>query len=160
MEVLYGEIVWDLLVVYTFFDDDDSRSRLCYSRGSSHLSHLHYMRRFQLCFHVSTDPSFDIKSFCEQLRIKVDGMCAMLLELPVLHSVEISWFDDTTEEGAWEEKARILEPLKLLPPACLIQLGELDARFSLENCWTGASRKVLIEYLDSAVSGRLQCFPE
>lgn len=58
-------------------------------------------------------PSFGLESFCAEIRRRADRACDVLLQAPELNAVTVSWVDTTATHG-WEEKARILSPLRKL----------------------------------------------
>ena len=70
-------------------------------------------------------PSFGLGSFCAEIRRRADRACDVLLKAQELSSVTVSWID-TTNTGGWEDKAKILSPLRKLRGRVDFQIGEIN----------------------------------
>lgn len=125
MRVFYGENTWDVLVGYNFnyFRPDPGLDKLILS------PHLTHMRKFRLTYVLKGTlleeyPSFGLERYCYQIRINAIKICRVLLQVPGLHTVEVSWID-TVSKGSWDEKQKVLEPLSLLKDICVVRVGDV-----------------------------------
>lgn len=139
--VFYGENTWDVLVGYNFnyFRPDPGLDKLT---SSPHLAHL---RKFRLTYVLKGTlleeyPSFGLERYCYQIRINAIKICRVLLQVPGLHTVEISWID-TVSNGSWDEKQKVLEPLSLLKDVCVTRVGDVVGN--------SIRRQGLVEYMES-----------
>jgi hypothetical protein len=139
--VFYGENLWDVLVGYNFkyFRRDPGLDKLILS------PHLAHMRKFRLTFVLKGTlleeyPSFGLERYCYQIRTNAIKICRVLLQVPGLHTVEISWID-TVSHGSWDEKQKVLEPLSLLKDVCVTRVGDVVGN--------SIRRQGLVDYLES-----------
>lgn len=121
--VFYGENIWTVVVCY----DPNYFRQVPDLKFLRHSSHLPYMRRFKIRFELSAlilenYPSIGLDMYCNLVESNATRLCRVLLELPALLSIEISWHDTTTD-GGWDRKKKVLEPLGLLKDACISRVG-------------------------------------
>lgn len=78
-------------------------------------------------------PSFGLESFCAEIRRRADRACDVLLQAPELNTVTVSWVDTTSTNG-WQEKAKILSPLKKLQRGKVrFRVGEITGPEKLDR---------------------------
>jgi hypothetical protein len=72
-------------------------------------------------------PSFGIDKFCTEIRKRANRACHVLAGARKLQSVTVSWID-TTMTGHWQEKAKILQPLRKLSDGrdITFKIGEVN----------------------------------
>lgn len=69
-------------------------------------------------------PSFGLESFCTEIKRRAARACEVLGTAHSLRHVTVSWID-TTDTGAWDEKARVVAPLRALEAKVNFSIGEV-----------------------------------
>ena len=141
MRVFYGENIWDVLVGYNFnyFRADPGLDKL------SRSPHLAHMRKFRLTYVLKGTlleeyPSFGLERYLYQIRVNAIKICRVLLQVPGLQLVEISWID-TVSHGSWDRKQKVLEPLSLLKDVCVARGGDVVGN--------SVRRQGLVDYVEA-----------
>lgn len=69
-------------------------------------------------------PSFGLQNFCAEIKRRASRACEVLLTAKGLRHVTVSWID-TTDTGAWDEKAKVVEPLQILRTKVNFSIGQV-----------------------------------
>ncbi|WPG99805.1 Hypothetical protein R9X50_00262400 [Acrodontium crateriforme] len=149
----YSVATWKLIFshAFNFFRVDPDLAAL----QRSHV--LSRMRKVEVVFFcdillLRDYPSFGLNQFCAEIKRRADKACDVLAGARELKTVIVSWID-TTQTNFWEEKARILEPLRKLAlndskhgGNVSFKLGEINGPDDLDReMFMDAMRRVLGE---------------
>lgn len=80
-------------------------------------------------------PSFGVESFCEEIERRAERACEVLGKAGKLRVVVVSWCD-STGTGRWDEKAKILRPLRKLKDKnanVTFRIGQVNGPEDLER---------------------------
>ena len=88
-------------------------------------------------------PSFGLDNFCAEIKRRAARACEVLQSAKDLRHITISWID-TTDTGAWKDKAAIVGPLMCLSDTVQYQIGEITGPEGPDQViFVGAIRKQL-----------------
>lgn len=114
LNFFYTLSTWKLVFshAFNFFRIDPSLRKLEASPS------LACLRKIELVFFCDAQllksyPRLRVDTFCDEIALRAARACDVLRLAVRLRRVEVSWID-TTDTGAWAEKARVLAPLRAL----------------------------------------------
>ncbi|SMR45318.1 unnamed protein product [Zymoseptoria tritici ST99CH_1A5] len=114
LSYFYAIATWKLVFshAFNFFRIDPDLRKLEQSPSLSHI------RKVEVVFFcdvllLKSYPSFGVESFCAEIERRASRACDVLRKAERLNTVIVSWCD-STDTGHWEQKAKILAPLRKL----------------------------------------------
>lgn len=126
LDYFFGTATWKLIFshAFNFFRVDPSLYKLAASPI------LQQIRKVEVVFFcdillLKEYPSFGLEKFCAEITRRADRACEVLATAPMLSHVSVSWID-TTNTGGWEEKAKILLPLRRLKEKVTFGISEIN----------------------------------
>lgn len=126
LDYWYATATWKLIFshAFNFFRVDPDLRNLAASPN------LQRIRKVEVVFFcdillLKDYPSFGLQQFCAEITRRADRACEVLSTAPMLNSVAVSWID-TTNTGGWEEKAKILLPLRRLKDKVIFTISEIN----------------------------------
>lgn len=146
LDYFYTISTWKLVFshAFNFFRVDPDLRRLESSPS------LDQIRKVEVIFFcdvllLKNYPSFGLESFCAEIKKRASRACDVLCQADKLRTVVVSW-NDSTNTGHWEEKAKIVEPLKNLSirkPNVKFKIGKISAEDVDREAFAEALQNVL-----------------
>ncbi|KAK4506424.1 hypothetical protein PRZ48_000154 [Zasmidium cellare] len=136
LDYFYTIATWKLVFshAFNFFRVDPELRRL---ESSPSLSHIRKVEVVFFCdvLLLHSYPSFGVESFCQEIERRAARACDVLGQARKLRVVVVSWCD-STGTGRWDEKAKILRPLRKLKDKnenVVFRIGKVNGPDDLER---------------------------